>query len=65
MDQPATPTPAKLGIKIERPTTEKVSFFYFFLLILSLFFVAFTAWLLILEWTGNPLPIFLKFPIVP
>ena len=62
MDQ-SPEMPAKLGIKIEKPPTQKVGFLYFFLLLVSLFCILFTAWLLYLEWTGKALPQFLKFPI--
>ncbi len=55
--------PPKIGIKIERPTTEKIGFFYFLLLFTALFCILFTASLLILEWTGKPFPHFLKLPI--
>ena len=52
---------AKLGIKIEKPfTEEKLSPIFYWLIILDLAFIALTVWLLILEWTGNPLPVFLK-----
>ena len=53
----------KLGIKIEKPPTQKIGFIYFFLLMISLLCILFPAWLLYLEWKGKPLPQFLKFPI--
>ncbi|MBI4000002.1 MAG: hypothetical protein HY351_05235 [Candidatus Omnitrophica bacterium] len=61
MEQPETP--AKLGIKIERPAPEKVNGFYSFLLVLSFLLIAFAAWLLFLEWSNQPIPAFLKLPI--
>lgn len=62
MDQPSE-TPARVGIKIERPPTERIGFFYFFLVIVSLLCIVFTAWLMVWEWMGRPLPQFLKLPI--
>ena len=60
MEQPEIP--AKVGVRIERPTPEKVNPFYLILLLFSFFLIAVTVWLLILEWTGEPFPAFLKLP---
>ncbi|OGW88592.1 MAG: hypothetical protein A3A73_04050 [Omnitrophica bacterium RIFCSPLOWO2_01_FULL_50_24] len=46
----------KLGIKIERPMSERLGFFYYFLVIVSFLFMGFTVWLLVIEWTGMPFP---------
>lgn len=48
------------GIKIERPPVEEISAIYYVLLAASLILVLFTASLLILEWTGTPLPASLR-----
>ncbi|MBI4373126.1 MAG: hypothetical protein HY585_05315 [Candidatus Omnitrophica bacterium] len=56
-------SPAKPSVRIERPTPEKISSFFVFLLLVSFFLIAFTVWLLVLEWTGEPLPPFLKLPL--
>lgn len=53
----------KLGVKIERPNPESVGVFFIFLTILSLLLIAFSLWLLVLEWLGQPLPGFLKLPV--
>ena len=58
MEQPETA--GRLGIRIEKPPTEKMNFLYLFLLTVSFVFVGFTIWLLALEWTQTPLPPFLR-----
>ena len=64
MDQPEMPpVPARMGIKIEGPSPEKINAVYSVLLAASLIFVLFTVWCLALEWTETPLPAFLKLPI--
>lgn len=59
----STQSSTKLGIKIERPGGEKLGFIYLLLAILALLFALSTLALLALEWTGQPLPAFLKLPI--
>ena len=55
---------AGAGVKIEQPEKpEKIGFFYGFLLFLSFILVAFTLWLLVVEWTGMPLPAVLRVPV--
>ena len=61
MEQPETP--GRLGIRIEKPPTEKISFPYLFLLVMSLILVGFTVWLLALEWTQTPLPSFFRYVV--
>ncbi|MBI4395235.1 MAG: hypothetical protein HY583_03450 [Candidatus Omnitrophica bacterium] len=56
-------TPAKLGVRIERPAPEKIGSFYLFLVVLSFFLIAFTVWLLALEWSGQSLPSYLRLPV--
>ena len=56
-------TPAKMGIKIERPPTEKIGAFHFVLLIISFLLIGFVTWMLLLEWTGTPLPAFLRLAV--
>lgn len=53
---------AKPGIKIEAPeqVDEPISFFYYFLVLLSLVLVSLTLWFLISEWSGTALPSFLR-----
>ena len=51
---------AKVGIRIERPSAERVGFFSFFFLITSFVLITFTGWLLVAEWMGIPLPVFLR-----
>lgn len=46
----------KLGIKIEPPRSNEVGFLYCFLVILSFALLCLAAWLLYLEWTGEPVP---------
>ena len=53
-------TPGRLGIRIEKPPTEKISPIYLILLLTSLVLVGFTVWLLALEWTQTPLPASLR-----
>ena len=50
----------KVGIKIERPTPEKINPLFFVLLLASLILIGFMIWLLVLEWLGQPLPSFLR-----
>ena len=53
----------RVGVKIERPPPEKVSFIYVLLVLASFALTVFTAWILVLEWTGQSPPAVLKFPI--
>ena len=61
VDQPETPV--RVGIRIERPPSEKIGSVYFLLMLASLILIGFTAWLLALEWTGTPLPASLKLAV--
>ncbi len=64
MDEMNMPQPVA-KVKIEKPTESDVSVVYGVLVFLSFCLIAFTLWILILEWTGSPLPIFLRllFPL--
>ena len=56
-----------LRVKIERPQVElkikRLPFIYYFLVMLSFLLISCTLWLLVLEWSGRPLPAFLRLSI--
>ena len=47
---------SKLGIRIEKPVSERVGIVYYLLLILSSILIGATVWLLALEWFEEPIP---------
>ena len=53
--------PLKLGLKIEKPSEEKLHPFFLTLLVISGCLIAMTFWMLVLEYFGEPLPEWLQF----
>jgi len=51
---------AGLGVRIERPQEARLGAFFYLLLLTSLTFIGFTIWLLVFEWLGMPLPMYLR-----
>jgi len=52
--EPTTEKPIKLGIKIEKPLDIKIHPIFPVLLVLSLFLIGGTGWLLVSEYMGIP-----------
>ena len=55
---------AMTRVKIEKPVKQEgLGFFFGLLLLLSFIFILFTILLLVMEWTGIPLPTYLRIPV--
>lgn len=57
------PKPMKIATKMQGPAV-RISFFYYLLGMLSIVFFTIALWYLYIEWTGNPLPPYLRLPNV-